>query len=195
MISGTWTCGVADLPTIAPERFAGGSTFEDLLARAKDNSEMWNAVYKRAQIDEEARARAQALSHPHHLLVLNEDWCGDSVNILPYVARLAEASPTIDLRIIGRDANPDLMNAHLTGTSRSIPIVIIYDSLFRERGRWGPRPGPLQQWFISEGLALPKPERYPLIRAWYARDKGRTIVSEILSIIEDADGRAETKAG
>jgi len=186
---------VADLPTIAPERFAGGSTFEDLLARAKDNSEMWNAVYKRAQIDEEARARAQALSHPHHLLVLNEDWCGDSVNILPYVARLAEASPTIDLRIIGRDANPDLMNAHLTGTSRSIPIVIIYDSLFRERGWWGPRPGPLQQWFISEGLALPKPERYPLIRAWYARDKGRTIVSEILSIIEDADGRAETKAG
>jgi hypothetical protein len=156
---------------------------------------MWNAVYKRAQIGDDAKARADALKHPHHLLVLNEDWCGDSVNILPYVARLAEATPMLDMRILGRDANTDLMNAHLTGTSRSIPIVIVYDSLFRACGAWGPRPGPLQQWFITEGLALPKPERYPLIRAWYARDKGRTIVSEILSIIEGADGGAETKAG
>ena len=190
-----WTCGVAEYATVAPERFASGSTFEDLLARAKQNGELWSAVYKRAQIDDAAKERAQALEHPHHLLVLNEDWCGDAVNIVPYVARLAESTPMIDLRILGRDANPDLMNAHLTGTSRSIPIVIVYDSLFRECGSWGPRPGPLQQWFITEGLALPKPERYPLIRAWYARDKGRTIVSEILSIIEGVDGGTEAKAG
>jgi hypothetical protein len=37
----------------------------------------------------------------------------------------------------------------------------------------------------AEGLALPKPDRYPLIRAWYARDKGRAIVSEILGVIEN----------
>jgi hypothetical protein len=40
---------------------------------------------------------------------------------------------------------------------------------------------------IAEGLALPKPDRYPLVRAWYARDKGRTTISEILSIIEKLD--------
>lgn len=181
---------MADYRTLDPVRFAGGSTFEEVLARPKQNSDMWNAVYKRAGIDNEALARARAIEHPQHLLVLNEDWCGDSVNILPFVARLAEATPMIEMRIIGRDANRDLMDAHMTGKSRSIPIVIVYDSLFRERGSWGPRPGPLQQWFIAEGLALPKPERYPLIRAWYARDKGRTIVSEILSIIEGVDGGA-----
>ena len=75
----------------------------------------------------------------------------------------------------------------MTGSSRSIPVVIVYDGIFREKGSWGPRPGPLQRWVMNEGLALPKPDRYPLIRTWYARDKGRTIVSEILSIIEKLD--------
>ena len=186
MTSGTSTCGVVELDDI-PARFAAGSTFEQLLARSKDNSEMWRALYKRAALDDEAIRRAREIEHRFHLLVINEDWCGDSVNILPYVARLADASGHLEMRIIGRDANRDLMDAHLTGTSRSIPIVIVYDSIFREKGWWGPRPGPLQRWVMTEGLALPKPDRYPLIRAWYARDKGRTIVSELLSIIEKLD--------
>ena len=170
-------------------RFGGGSTFEELLARSKDNSALWDALYKRAALDNEAIARVNALTHRFHLLVLNEDWCGDSVNILPYVARLAEASDHLEMRILGRDANRDLMDAHLTGNARSIPIVIVYDWDFRELGWWGPRPGPLQRWVVTEGLALPKPDRYPLIRGWYARDKGRTIVSELLSIIERFDDR------
>ena len=176
-----------DRPLTLSERFYAGSTFEDLLARAKDNSDLWNSIYKRAVLDHEAIDRVRALEHRFHLLVLNEDWCGDSVNILPYVARLAEATDHLEMRILGRDTNRDLMDAHLTGKSRSIPIVIVYDEVFSEKGAWGPRPGPLQQWVTTEGLALPKPDRYPLIRAWYARDKGRTIVSEIISIFEKAD--------
>jgi hypothetical protein len=171
-------------PPIA-ERFENGSTFAEVLARPKDHSALGEGVYHRATLIEDARMRAGALSSRWNLLVLNEDWCGDSANILPFVARLEEASPNIELRIIGRDANRDLMDAHMTGRARSIPVVIVYDESFRERGWWGPRPGPLQQWMEAEGLALPKPDRYPLIRAWYARDKGRAIVSEILGVIEN----------
>ncbi|MDO8502622.1 MAG: thioredoxin family protein [Gemmatimonadaceae bacterium] len=177
-----------DRPLTLKERFLAGSTFAELLARPKENSEMWNAVFKRALLTPEAEDRAKAVRPRWHLLVLNEDWCGDSVNILPYVARLEEAAPNIELRLLGRDSNRDLMDAHLTRGSRSIPVVIVYDDDFAEKGWWGPRPGPLQEWVVTEGLALPKPERYPLIRAWYARDRGKTIMSEILSIIEDAGG-------
>jgi hypothetical protein len=186
MTSGTSTCAVVETG-ILPERFYAGSTFEQLLERKKDNGDLWRAIYKRATLDEDATQRALAIDHRFHLLVLNEDWCGDSVNILPYVARLADASDHLEMRILGRDSNRDLMDAHLTGTARSIPIVIVYDSVFNEKGWWGPRPGPLQRWVVNEGLALPKPDRYPLIRAWYARDKGRTIISELLSIIEGLD--------
>ena len=169
------------------DRFLSGSTFSEVLARPKDHSALWDAIYHRATLIEDSRVRAGALASRWNLLVLNEDWCGDSVNILPHVARLAEASPNIEMRIISRDSNRDLMDAHLTGKSRSIPVVIVYDENFVERGWWGPRPGPLQEWMETEGLALPKPDRYPLIRAWYARDKGRAIVSEILAIIENGE--------
>ena len=174
-------------PRTLVERFKAGATFAELLERPKDNSELWQAVYKRAQITAEAAHRAAALRRNWHLLVINEDWCGDSLNILPYVARLEESSPHIEMRIIGRDANRDLMDMHLTGKSRSIPVVIVYDDEFGEKGWWGPRPGPLQQWVLTEGLALPRPDRYRHIRTWYARDRGATLVSEILSIIEGLD--------
>lgn len=176
-----------DQPPAIRERFHAGATFEELLERPKDNHELWKAIYRRAAIDEQAAERAKAIQHPVHLLILNEDWCGDSVNILPYVARLSEASDHLEMRILSRDKNRDLMDGHLTGGARSIPVVLVYDADFREKGWWGPRPGPLQRWVIEEGLALPKPDRYPLVRAWYARDKGRTVVSEILSIIEGLD--------
>lgn len=170
------------------ERFEAGSTFSDLMGRAKDNAEMWQSVYKRAAVSDEALKRVATLHHTWHLLVINEDWCGDSVNILPYVARLEESSTHLEMRIIGREANRDLMDLHLTRGARSIPVVIVYDAEFNERGCWGPRPKPLQDWVIAEGLALPKPDRYRHIRSWYARDRGATIVSEILSIIEGVDG-------
>ena len=165
-------------------RFNAGATFEQVLARPKQNSEIWEAVYKRAALTLDGTERAAALPGEWHMLVLNEDWCGDSVNVLPYIARIAEADPRIHLRILGRDSNRDLMDAHLTGTSRSIPVAIIYDENFEKKGWWGPRPGPLQTWVLKEGLALPRPDRYRHIRTWYARDRGQTIVSEILSIME-----------
>ena len=169
------------------DRFFAGRTFEEMLAHPLDNVELWQAIYKRAELAPESAQRALALSGHWHLLILTEDWCGDGVNSLPYIARLAECCQHFDMRILGRDANPDLMNAHLTGTSRSIPIVIVYDENFVEKGWWGPRPRPLQEWVLSEGLALPKPDRYRHIRAWYARDRGRTVVTELLDIMERLD--------
>ncbi|MBA3343623.1 MAG: thioredoxin family protein [Gemmatimonadaceae bacterium] len=170
------------------DRFAGGESFSALLSRPKGNDDLWNAVYKRAELDRDALDRLTRVTGEWHLLVLNEPWCGDSLNILPVIARLEEASSNIDMRMIGRDTNPDLMSAHLTGTSRSIPIVLVLDDSFAERGWWGPRPAALQRWVLEEGLALPKPDRYRHIRGWYARDRGKAVVSEILGIIEKSEG-------
>ena len=177
------------------DRFYGGLTFSDVLARPKENAALWDALYKKASIAPAIAARLGNTRGQWHLLVLNEDWCGDSVNILPYVARLADSHPGIELRVLGRDSNPDLMNAHLTGASKSIPVVIVYDWDFNEIGWWGPRPRELQAWVVTEGLALPKPDRYRHIRMWYARDRGMTIVSEILSIIEQRLSEDATATG
>ncbi len=125
-----------------------------------------------------------ALDGAWHLLVLSEDWCGDAVNTVPIVARLAELAPNTDLRVLARDENLDLMDAHLTGTSRSIPVVIVLDEEFNERGWWGPRPAALQQWVLGPGRALEKDVRYREIRSWYARDKGVSTLRELVELME-----------
>lgn len=165
-------------------RFETGETFAQFMAKDFANKLFWVQMYKRAIVSDEIVRRAKALGGRWHLLVLNEDWCGDSVNILPYVAKLADAVPNFELRILGRDANLDIMDAHLTGKSRSIPIIILLDENFSECGWWGPRPTELQRWVIEEGLKLSKDERYKQARAWYARDRGASTMNEIVSIFE-----------
>jgi hypothetical protein len=165
-------------------RFETGDTFAQFMAKPLTNKTFWEQVYKRAVVGDELVARARTLAARWHLLVLNEDWCGDSVNILPYLAKLTEAAPNFEMRIFSRDHNLDIMDAHLTGTSRSIPVVILLDDTFSECGWWGPRPSELQKWVIAEGLKLPKEERYKQARAWYARDRGASTISEIIATFE-----------
>jgi hypothetical protein len=166
------------------ERYLGAPEFGEMLATAEKNAELWAAVWRRAVVPEEYVGRVAALGGAWHLLVLSEDWCGDAVNTVPVVARLAELAPNLDLRVLARDENLDLMDAHLTGTSRSIPVVIALDDEFREHGWWGPRPGELQRWVLGPGLAMEKGERYREIRTWYARDHGVATLEEVVTMLE-----------
>lgn len=166
------------------ERYQAAATFLEYLATVQKNQELWHGIYQRASVPLDLAQQVTDLNQHYHLVALSEDWCGDAVNLLPVVARLAEATPNVQLRVLGRDANPDLMDAHLTGTARSIPVVIVYDQAFNELGWWGPRPAELQKWVKEVGLTMDKDERYRHIRAWYARDKGRTTIQEIMGLME-----------
>jgi hypothetical protein len=168
------------------ERFEAAATFPEYLDLVEKNRELWHAVDDRVRIPDEVLDEARRMPGGWHLLALSEDWCGDAVNTLPVIARLAEEAGW-DMRVMGRDENPDLMDAHLTnGRSRSIPVVIVYDEAFNEIGWWGPRPGEIQSWVMSEGLSMPSPERYKVVRRWYARDRGRSTLSELLDIFAKA---------
>ncbi|MCG8466636.1 MAG: thioredoxin family protein [Gemmatimonadetes bacterium] len=167
------------------ERFAAAPDFPGYLETVEKNRDLWHSVAKRATISDEDAERARAIPGSWKLLALTEDWCGDAVNTLPVVARLAERTPGLELRVLLRDENLDIMDAHLTnGKSRSIPIVVIYDEDFRERAWWGPRPTEIQNWVMEEGLDMDAEPRYKEVRRYYARDKGRSTVDELLSRIE-----------
>jgi hypothetical protein len=165
---------------ITRQRYEAAPDFTEYLATVEKNVDLWHSLYDRARIPDETLERVHELGGRWHLLVLSEDWCGDAVNIVPVVAKLADIAGNVEVRILGRDANPDIMDAYLTGASRSIPVVIVLDAEYRECGSWGPRPGELQAWVLGPGQALPKVERYREIRRWYARDRGDTILKEFV---------------
>jgi hypothetical protein len=167
-------------------RYLGAPEFEEMLASATQNADLWATVWRRAVVPDELVQRVAELRGAWHLLVLSEDWCGDAWNTVPIIARMAQLAPNVDLRVLARDQNLDLMDAHLTGTSRSIPVVIVLDEDFNERAWWGPRPKALQQWVVGPGQTLEKDARYREIRSWYARDKGRTTLEEVVGMMEGA---------
>ena len=175
------------MPTALESRFRAAPTYEQYVATARANAELWRGVYQLARVPDDLARRAADLPVSRHVLILSEDWCGDAVNTVPLIARIAAASPKVDLRVLARDENPDLMDTHLTNGARSIPIAIVYDADFQERGWWGPRPSVLQEWVMGPGKALPKDEKYREIRRWYARDRGRSTYEEVLRLLEGAD--------
>lgn len=177
------------MTVVLKEYWEKAVSFEQWLDDVEANRELWQGIYERTRIEPDVVERVDA---PYRLLVLAEDWCGDAVNAVPWIARLAEESDRLELRMLRRDENPALMATHTTRGSSSIPVVMVLDSTYSEVGWWGPRPEELQAWVLEEGLALPKAERYKRVRAWYARDRGRTTVAEILALIDD---RAAVAAG
>jgi thiol-disulfide isomerase/thioredoxin len=144
-----------------------------------------------ATVSPESVERLRHVAGDCRLLALSEDWCGDCVSVLPVVARLAEQAG-IAFRVLSRDANTDLMDAHQTSRTMSIPVIMILDDQLRELGWWGPRPAALQRWYRNEALFLPGPERSRRKRAWYARDRGRTVVSEVVDALLSAERRAQS---
>jgi hypothetical protein len=164
----------------------GAFTWDDYYAgEIHKLQELWRGVYTRAEVPAWALERAREIGGEWRLLVINEDWCGDASNTVPVIARLAQAVPGIDLRIVKRDENPELMDAFLTSGSRSIPLAIVLRPDWTVAGRWGPRPDELQAFVLAEKKAALRPvdDIYRDVRRWYARDRGESTLRTLLDIL------------
>lgn len=171
--------------SLAPT-YGSGQTYAEMVATAGPQADLFAHFRARAVVPVEYAERIALTGRRWSLLAVSETWCGDSVNILPWVDALDASSPLVELRIIERDQHLDLMDQHLTnGRSRSIPIVILLDDRLVERAWWGPRTLVMQQWFETpEAQALSKDARYKELRLRYSRDRGRAILDEITAMIE-----------
>jgi hypothetical protein len=157
-------------------------TYEGFIGSCKaEHCGLWQGMYKLARIPGWARD-AVPQGPARKLLVIAEDWCGDASNTIPIVAKLAESVAGLELRVILRDANPEVMDQYLTNGARSIPIVVALDESFHEIGHWGPRPAELQAWVMANRGTVPKAELYLQVRKWYARDRGETTLREVLEM-------------
>ena len=165
------------------EYWEQGMSFKEfVLQAAPEHRALWDAVYRTARIPAWALG---AVAEPRRLLALAEDWCVDTASTLPILARWAEEVPGLELRILARDAHPELMDRYVTNGSRSIPIVLVLDPAFKELAHWGPFPAPLGAWVaVNKPPALPKDEYVKGKRSWYARDRGAPMLWEMTGLVE-----------
>lgn len=150
---------------------------------------------KTIRLSPEVQAGISLIQHPQLWLVLTEAWCGDAAQSIPVMAKMAQLNPKIDLRLILRDENPEIMNAFLTNGSRSVPkLIVLNTDTLEVHGSWGPRPAEAQKLAMDDkkaGEALPdekaRKEQSKDIAAelqkWYAKDKTRSIQDELLDVV------------
>jgi hypothetical protein len=162
-------------------------SFQQFLKECRQQCELWTGVFRTARIPEWATQRVRALGRGFRLVVLAEDWCGDASSTVPVLARWAETAGNVELRILRRDENPQVMDCYLTNGTRSIPLAIVLTDEMEELGRWGPRPAELQAFVLGE-RAAGRTSRiyYPDVRRWYAKDKGESTLRELLEVLEGA---------
>jgi selT/selW/selH-like putative selenoprotein len=132
--------------SVTKERFEQGLTYEGYKAQMTRNRERFESNERTLELSADDVAFFAELPAPLHVLALAEDWCGDVINNLPIVGRLAAESGKLDLRVFLRDQNPDLMDQYLNqGAHRSIPVFAFFDAAFNEIGHWIERPAQISE--------------------------------------------------
>ncbi|WP_299459472.1 thioredoxin family protein [uncultured Microscilla sp.] len=166
----------------------GDNHSEDMLHYTKMNVQRMKRLDKTAKLNEEMLTTIASIKHSQTWVVITEAWCGDAAQIVPVLAKIAEASPKIDLKLILRDEHLDVMDAYLTDGARSIPKLIALDSeTLKELGVWGPRPTPAHE-MVMERKKNNDGESYlefaTRLHGWYAKDKTQTTQKELAETMQ-----------
>jgi hypothetical protein len=172
---------------LAQGKTTGTNHSPEMLEYTKLNVHRMSRLDNTITINDELKNELKNLKRKLIWMVIGEAWCGDVAMNLPAIAKIAEQNENIDLRILLRDENPDIMNLYLTNGGKAIPVMICFDAeTLEELGKWGPRPGPAQR-LIKELIAnseVPKKERTKQVMLWYASDNNRTIQNEFIEFLK-----------
>ncbi len=156
----------------------------DRVAFTKLNLQRSRRIMRTHKVGEALRGKINKLIVPQLWMVLTEPWCGDSAQCLPYIALMASLHEGIDLRILLRDQNLDIMDQYLTNGSRGIPCLVIFDADGEELYQWGPRPAETQEIFLqAKAEGLEKPQLLERMHLWYGRNRGAAIEAEFLTLL------------
>jgi thiol-disulfide isomerase/thioredoxin len=166
---------------------SGDEQSEDLLHYSEMNNTRMDRLDKTMIISPETELFLANLQTEYIWLVLSESWCGDAAQILPIINKMVHFSEKIELSIIFRDENPELMNKYLTNGGRSIPkLLILNKSTLEVVADWGPRPEQAVQLILDYkakfGIIDEKVKEE--LQMWYLHDKGISTQNEIIELLK-----------
>ena len=122
---------------VTKERFEQGLTLDQYVDQMSINRERFVEALDEITIEPAEARILERLGAARRVLVITEDWCGTCLAEVPFVAKLIESRPGIEMRVFPRDANLDLMDQYLKkGLYRSIPVFAFFDEHMNEVARF-----------------------------------------------------------
>lgn len=170
---------------ISEGKSTGNEQSADLLHYSELNEVRMKRLEKTLKMDSEVLKTIQNLKSKQTWLVIAEGWCGDAAQILPIIKLMAESSENIELKIVLRDENEEIMNQFLTNGAKAIPKLLILDKNLNLINHWGPRPEGAKNLILdykTQHGIVDEPAKIAL-QKWYLDDKGISTQKEIVGII------------
>ncbi len=175
---------VSDL--LAQGKSTGENQTEDYLNYSKLGNARMKRLDKKFHLSEKTQELLQKSTKNTTWIVLTEGWCGDAAHALPVIHKIADLAESVDLKIVLRDENEELMNQFLTNGSKSIPKLVVLDTETKEViDTWGPRPSIATKMVndYKEAKGSLDPEFKEELQVWYNKDKGENIENDMLKLL------------
>ena len=167
--------------------FNRGITFQQFVDAAVARRDGWLRLQREAVVSPALITRARAVGGSWQLLVIARDACGDSMNSVPYAARLADSVPGLNLRIVSMAEGEAAANTHRTQDGRTAtPTFILLDAKGTDVGCLVELPAPLRQWTDTARKTLSDDSLHSYRAAFYARDRGASLATELVEVLESA---------
>jgi hypothetical protein len=163
----------------------GETQTEDLINYAKLNLARIHRLEKSVEITPQLKDLILNVKQNYTWLVITEGWCGDAAQNITPLYYITQLNSKINLALVLRDENLDLMDKYLTNGGRSIPKLICLDENNKEIFNWGPRPVAAQkivQELIANKATLE--EKSLTIQKWYNSDKTLSLQNEFVELIK-----------
>lgn len=165
----------------------GNEQLPERIEATKINAQRMKRIDKQIELNVKTISMIINFNEKWKWIVLAESWCGDGAQNIPLIAKIAKHTPNIELKIILRDENPEIMNMYLTNGSKSIPKLICINSKTTEEiGTWGPRPLKIQEMvkkYKTEHPYISHDEFVKTLHFWYAKDKGESLQKDFVQLL------------
>lgn len=167
--------------------YASGVDYRAFLEAARARRDQWVQNTNASVVAPDVLATAQALPGRWRILVSAVDGCSDSVNTIPYIARLVELVPALEMRIVDPQAGKPIMESHRTPDGRAAtPTVVILDAAGNDVGCWVERPAFIQTRAINARGAGLMDQFAREKQSLYDGDSGASTVREVVAVLQAA---------
>lgn len=168
--------------------YDSGLTYDTFLDGARLRRQGWLDRTESAAVPDELVARANAVAGTWRLLVVAFDGCGDSMNQVPFVAKLAAQVNGLEIRIVNPGQGRAVREAHRSLDGRiATPTYVLIDTAGNESGCIVELPTALRRWSHEAregGVSLDSIHGYQ--STFYDTDRGVAITTEIVELLEAA---------
>ncbi len=168
------------------ESTTGHDKSQALINYTKLNDRRMKRWDKTLRISEEVKDKVSNFKGQVTWLVITESWCGDAAHVIPVIHKIAELSEHIELKLVLRDDNDELMSQFLTNGGRAIAkLIMIDDETGDVLNTYGPRPSEATKMvnaYKAEHDSL-SAEFKEALQLWYNRDKGQNTINDLLDLL------------